>query len=114
MRLAQVFGADSLLLGRGEVWPLAVQVQLGRQPAAAAPERLVLGMRDPLFASCLLGLRRAPAACWCARAMVLSTLTSHSTSPAASLLVWASASSRSQVPSLRQREKRSKQVCQGP
>ena len=52
-------------------------VQFGRQPAAAPPKRLVLRVRPPLFATCLLGFRRAPAACWCARVTVLPTLIGH-------------------------------------
>jgi hypothetical protein len=87
--------------------PAASQMQLGRQPSPAPPERLVLRVGDPLFASSRLGARRAPAACWCAREIVLSTLTSHITSPAASEFICTWANSRSQVPSRLQRAKRS-------
>jgi hypothetical protein len=64
--------------------PVAREVHLARQSSPATSDRLVRRMEDPLFTSRWLGLRRAPAACWWARATVLSTLTSHSTSPTAS------------------------------
>ena len=47
-------------------------------------------------------------------APVESTLTTHSTSPTASLLVWRSKSSLREVPSRRHLTKRSYQVCHGP
>jgi hypothetical protein len=62
------------------------------------------------FASSRFARRRAPAAWWCARGTVLSTLASHITSLAASDFVCAWANSRSRVPSRLQRAKRSKQV----
>ena len=86
---------------------IAGKVQLGAQPASAPPGRLVFGVLDPPFSSSKLGLRRAPAACWCARATVLSTLTSHTISPAVSDLICVWAKSRFEVPSRRQRAKRS-------
>jgi len=65
---------------------LAGQVGLGGQPAAGAAQGVVgrlgvhpagrFGLQIPFF--------RAPAACWCARAIVESTLTSQVISPAAS------------------------------
>ncbi len=82
-------------------------MHLGGEAAPTAPQRLVLRVFYPLFLSARLGLRRAPEACWWARATVESTLTTHSTSPTASLLVCTSESSPSQVPSRRQRTKRS-------
>jgi hypothetical protein len=77
-------------------------MELGRQPAPAASEPLICRMRDPLFASAWLGRRRVPLACWWARAVELSTLTSQTTSPIASERVCACASTRSRVPSRRQ------------
>src|SRR5689334_25386108 len=94
--------------------PIAGHVELGRQAAAAASQPLVVRMLDPLFTSARLGRRRAPLACWWARAVELSTLTSQTTSPAASERVWAWARLRSQVPSRRQRYSRSAHVCHGP
>lgn len=82
---------------------VAGQMHLARQPAAAAPESLVGEVADPFFSSARLGRRRAPLACWWARAVVLSMLTSQTTSPTASERVCACASIRSQVPSRRQR-----------
>jgi hypothetical protein len=83
--------------------PVAGQVELGRQAAPTAPEPFVGRMVDPLFASARLGRRRAPLACWWARAVELSTLTSQITSPTASDFICAWARIRSQVPSRRQR-----------
>jgi hypothetical protein len=78
-------------------------MDLARQPAAAASASLVGWVLDPFFSSAQLGRRRAPLACWWARAVELSMLTSQTTSPTASDRVWACASIRSQVPSRRQR-----------
>jgi len=64
--------------------PVARQVELGRQPAPTAPELLVGRVDDPLFSSARLRRRRAPLACWWARAVELSTRTSQTTSPTAS------------------------------
>jgi hypothetical protein len=86
---------------------IAGKVQLAAQPTSAPPEHLVFGVLDPLFSSSKLGLRRAPAACWCARATVQSTLTSYTNSPAVSDLVCEWAKSRLQVPSRRHQTKRS-------
>lgn len=82
---------------------VAGQMHFARQPAAAAPESLVGGVVDPFFSSARLGRRRAPLACWWARVVELSMLTSQMTSPTASDLVCACARIRSQVPSRRQR-----------
>jgi hypothetical protein len=63
----------------------AAQVDLGRQAAAGAAQP-VIGWLGP-HAAGRLGMQiflRAPAACWCARATVESTLTSQVISPAAS------------------------------
>ncbi len=81
--------------------PLAVaaKVNLCGQPAPRTAERLGLVTDQPLLASARDGRLRAPAACWWARTLLLSTLMTHSSSPTASDLVWAWASSRSQVPS---------------
>jgi hypothetical protein len=57
--------------------PVAGEVHLARQSSPATSDRLVRRMEDPLSTSRWLGLRRAPAACWWARATVLSTLTPH-------------------------------------
>jgi hypothetical protein len=82
---------------------VAGQMELGCQSTAAAPESLVGRVADPFFSSARLGRRRAPLACWWARAVVLSMLTSQTTSPAASERVCTCARMRSQVPSRRQR-----------
>ncbi len=87
--------------------PVAGEVHLARQSSPTTSDRLVRWMGDPLFTSRMLGSRLAPAACWWAQAMVLSTLTSHSRSPTAVDLVCAWASKRSQVPSRLRRTKRS-------
>jgi site-specific DNA recombinase len=87
--------------------PVAAEVDLGGQPAPGPAERLGLVMDDPPLTSPRAGWWRAPAACWWARTLVESTLTIHSSSPTASDLVWAWASSRSQVPLRRQRTNRS-------
>src|SRR5215218_432418 len=86
---------------------VAAQVELGGQPTPGAAERLGLVTDLPPLVSARAGRLRAPAACWWARTLLESTLTTHSNSPTASDLVWAWASSRSQVPSRRQRMKRS-------
>ena len=59
-------------------------------------------------------LFRAPAACWCARATVESTLTSQVISPAASTRACGPLSTRAQVPSRCQRRNRPYTVCHGP
>src|SRR5919109_3353912 len=91
-------------LARGEhhtqrpTTPVAAEVDLGGQPAPGPAERLERVMADPLLRSTRPACLRAPAACWWARTLLLSTLMLHSSSPTASDLVWAWASSRSQVP----------------
>ncbi len=89
--------------------PLAIagEVDLGGETAPPAPQGLAGRAQEPPFPSARPGPRRAPAACWWARTTVESTLTFHSTSPTASLFVWAWASSLSHVPSRLQRMKRS-------
>ena len=86
---------------------VAAKVNLGGQPAPGTAKRLGLVTGVPPLVSARAGRLRAPAACWWARTLVASTLTTHSSSPTASDLVWAWANSRSQVPSRRQRTKRS-------
>ena len=87
--------------------PVTAEVDLGGQPAPGPAERLGLVTVEPLLTSARASRLRAPAACWWARTLVESTLMTHSSSPTASDLVWAWASSRSQVPSWRQRMNRS-------
>src|SRR5215211_4286257 len=80
------------------------EMDLGGDPALAAPERL--RRRVPPF---------APAACWCARMTVPSTKwTVQSTCPAASAWAWTAANTRSHTPARRQRRKRLYSVGQGP
>ncbi len=43
---------------------VAGEVQLGGEATFAASQRLVFGVQEPLFSSCSLGSRLAPAACW--------------------------------------------------
>jgi hypothetical protein len=87
------------------------QVQLAAQPAAGSSQSLIgsfVGLLGRPFCRSSRACRcRAPAACWWARLIVASTLMVHSTCPTASDLVWAQASSRSQVPSCCQRRNRS-------
>jgi hypothetical protein len=69
--------------------PLALldrQVQLAAQPAPGAPERVVgwLDVDSAWFFALPLPPLRAPAACWWARVMVVSTLTCQVISPLAS------------------------------
>jgi hypothetical protein len=72
---------------------VAGQVDLGRQPASTASQRLVgLGSGAYVAAGSPFGVR-APAACWWTRTTVASATTSQSTRPTASDLVCASASS---------------------
>jgi hypothetical protein len=77
-----------MTLAGGDQYPqrpttaVAGQMQLGGQPAAAAPECLVtVGIGAYVAAGSPF---RAPAACWWARTIVASTTTSQSTSPTAS------------------------------
>lgn len=70
-------------------FPVAGQVKLGGQSSPAASKPFIDRVVDPLFMSAWLGRRRAPLACWWARAVELSTLTSQMTSPTASERVWA-------------------------
>jgi site-specific DNA recombinase len=86
---------------------VTAKVNLGGQPTPGPAERLGLVTDQPPFPSARASRLRAPAACWWARTLLASTLTTHSSSPTASDLVWAWANSRSQVPSWRQRTKRS-------
>src|SRR5919108_468347 len=107
-RYGPTWTTESVALGRGEhhtqrpTTPVAAEVDLGGQPAPGPAERLERVMADPLLRSTRPACLRAPAACWWARTLLLSTLMLHSSSPTASDLVWAWASSRSQVPSWRQ------------
>jgi hypothetical protein len=59
-------------------------------------------------------LLRAPAACWCARSIVESTLTSQVISPAASARACSPVRIRAQVPSRCQRRNKPYTVCHGP
>lgn len=82
------------------------EMELGRQSAPGASESVVgrfgvaaagrFSLESPFFF-------RAPAACWCARAMVESTLTSQVISPSASARAWSWLRIRFQVPSRCQR-----------
>src|SRR5215475_13737123 len=83
--------------------PLDPQVDLRRETALAPTERLRLG---PPF---------APAACWWARTIVLSTkCTSQSSWPAASAARWTAAKIASQIPASRHQRKRVCTLDQGP
>jgi hypothetical protein len=59
-------------------------------------------------------LFRAPAACWCARMIVESTLTSHTISPAASARVCNPVRIALQTPARCQRRNNPYTVCHGP
>src|SRR4051795_3291375 len=90
--------------GHGLATALGAEMDLGGEPALAAPEGLGRGV--PPF---------APAACWCARITVPSTkCSSQSSAPAASAWRWTAARSWSQTPARVQRRKRVYTVCQGP
>jgi hypothetical protein len=88
---------------------LAGQVDLGGQAAAGPAQTMIgglildaagrLGLPIPLF--------RAPAACWCARAIVESTETSQVISPAASALACSAVLIVRQVPFRCQRRNKS-------
>ena len=83
---------------------LRAEMDLRREAALAAAERLGRGV--PPF---------APAACWCARTMVPSTKwTVQSNCPAASARAWTAANTRSHTPASRQRRKRLYSVGHGP
>jgi hypothetical protein len=64
------------------------------------------GLQVPLF--------RAPAACWCARTTVESTLTSQVINPKPSARVCNAVTIRAHVPSRCQRRNRPYTVCHGP
>jgi hypothetical protein len=85
------------------------QVQLGGQPTARAPEAVVVGLDvDPAGRLLLqIPLLRAPAACWCARAIVESTLMAHVIRPFASASACNCSKIRFQVPLRCQRRNRS-------
>jgi hypothetical protein len=95
--------------GQGFLPLLARQVHLGGQPAAGPAQAMIgrlvidaagrLGLQVPLF--------RAPAACWCARAIVESTETSQVISPAASARACSAVTNLRQVPFRCQRRNRS-------
>jgi hypothetical protein len=95
---------------------LAGQVHLGGQPATGAAQAVIgglglhpagrLGLQIPLF--------RAPAACWCALAVVESTDTSQVISPAASARACKDVRISRQVPSRCQRRNSPYTVCHGP
>src|SRR5262245_20168969 len=92
------------------------QEQLGGQPAPRAAQRMIgrlvvdptgwFGLQVPLFL--------APAACWCDRAVVESTLTSQVIRPAASARACNAVSSRCQVPSRCQRRNNAYAAAQDP
>ena len=97
---------------------LAGQVDLGGQPAAGAAQRRDRRARPavpPGGSACRSPSRRAPAACWCARATVESTLTSQVDQPGR---IRAGPAARSgsarQVPSRCQRRNSPYTVCHGP
>ena len=95
---------------------LTAQVDLGGQSAARAAQAVIAGLG--IDAAGRLGLQipllRAPAACWCARATVESTLTSQVISPAASARACKDVRTCRQVPSRCQRRNSPYTVCQGP
>jgi hypothetical protein len=82
------------------------QVQLGGPPASRLPQRVISRLWVSYPAGWFL-LRipflRAPAACWCARAMVESTLTSQVINPAASASACNRARIAAQIPARCQR-----------
>jgi hypothetical protein len=85
---------------------LAAQVQLGGPPATGATQTVIgwLGAAWPAGWFLLqIPLFLAPAACWCARAMVESTDTSQTIRPAASARVCNVTRTFTQVPSRCQR-----------
>lgn len=89
------------------------EVGLGAQPAPGPAEPLALhgegldgGAAAPFF--------RAPAACWCARMTVESTLMTHSTAPAESSFTMTSSRIRCHVPSAVRSRSRSCAVFHGP
>src|SRR5439155_23000139 len=79
---------------------LAGQVQLGGQPAAGAAEPVVGRLLIDPARRLLLEVPpfRAPAACWCARLTVESTLTSQVIRPSASACACNAVRIRRQVP----------------
>jgi hypothetical protein len=85
------------------------QVQLGGQPAARAPEAVVVGLGVDAAGRLLvqMPLLRAPAACRRDRAMVESTPTSHVIRPFASASACNCSKIRFQVPSRCHRRNRS-------
>jgi hypothetical protein len=81
-------------------------MQLGGPAAAGAAQRVVDRLRctHPAWRFLLrIPLFRAPAACWCARAMVESTETSQVINPAASARVCKWAKMAAQTPARCQR-----------
>jgi len=99
---------DAVPSSRARPRPAGLRLQgaPGRDRPARYRYRRRLGLRIPLF--------RAPAACWCARATVESTLTSQVISPAASALACSPVSTPRQVPSRCQRRNSPYTVCHGP
>jgi hypothetical protein len=96
---------------------LAAQMQLGGPATPRAPQRVVSRLHAGNSAGWLLlqiPFFRAPAACWCARAIVESTLTSQVISPTVSARACSPVRIRCQVPSRCQRRNRPYTVCQGP
>jgi hypothetical protein len=84
----QELGVVAVLAGReddphGQAAPVHREVDLGAQPAAGPADRLARD-REGLDGGGTAPFFRAPAACWCARMTVESTLITHSTFPAAS------------------------------
>ena len=67
----------------GQAAPVHREVDLGAQPAAGPADRLARDREGP-GGGTTAPFFRAPAACWCARTTVESTLITHSTFPTAS------------------------------
>jgi hypothetical protein len=79
---------------------------------------VILRFRPALLGVSRFDLRipffRAPAACWCARMIVESTLTSHTITPAASARVCKPVRITAQTPARCQRRNNPYTVCHGP
>ena len=95
---------------------LARQVQFRGPPAARAPQTMIGRLdNDPAGRFDLqIPLLRAPAACWCARAIVESTLISQTMSPAASAQICNADKIASQPPLRCQDRNNPYTDCHGP
>ena len=100
-------------------WLLALlcgQMQLRGQPTPRPTDPVIIRLDvDPTRRFTLVSpFLRAPAACWCARATVESTLTSQVINPSASAWACNRVRIRFQVPSRCQRRNNPYTVCHGP